>query len=35
VDYSKSIGFSHDIWLESLQPEQRTYVFGAFAAAIR
>jgi len=35
VDYSHSIGFSHDLWLSNLYPEQRIYVVGAFAAALR
>jgi len=34
-EYSHSIGFSHDVWLSDLRPEQRTYVIGAFAAALR
>jgi len=32
-DYARSIGFSEDIWLSSLLPEQRTHIMGAFAAA--
>jgi hypothetical protein len=34
-EYSHSIGLSHDVWLSNLQPDQRTYVIGAFAAALR
>jgi len=34
-EYTRCIGFTHDIWLKSLTPEQRTTVFGAFAAALR
>jgi len=33
--YADAIGFSQDIWLSSLTPEQRTHIFGAFAAALR
>jgi hypothetical protein len=35
VEYSNSIGFCHDIWLEGLCSEHRIYIIGAFAAALR
>ena len=35
VEYSKSIGFSHDVWLSNMQREHQTYIIGAFAAALR
>jgi hypothetical protein len=35
TEYSKSIGFSHDIWLSILLPNQRVQIIGAFAAALR
>jgi hypothetical protein len=35
LTYADAIGFSHDIWLSNLFPEQRTHIFGAFAAALR
>jgi hypothetical protein len=34
TEYSKSIGFSHDIWLSILLPNQRVQIIGAFAAAL-
>jgi len=35
VEYTKSIEICHDVWLSELRPDQRTYVIGAFAAALR
>jgi hypothetical protein len=35
VEYAHSIGLAHDIWLSGFQSEQRTYLIGAFAAALR
>jgi len=34
-EYASSVGFSQDIWLTSLLPEQQTYIIAAFAAALR
>jgi hypothetical protein len=35
TEYANSVGFSQNIWLASLLPEQRTYIIAAFAAALR
>jgi hypothetical protein len=29
LTYADAIGFSHDIWLSNLFPEQRAHIFGA------
>jgi hypothetical protein len=35
VEYTKLIEFEHDIWLESLLPESRAKLMGAFTAALQ
>jgi hypothetical protein len=34
LEYTRLIEFEHDIWLESLSPEGRAKIMGAFAAAL-
>jgi hypothetical protein len=35
VEYTKCIDFEQDIWLGKLSTDQKTTIFGAFAATLR